>query len=196
MKLNKILATSAFVLSSLLAVACGGVKHVEGTAGLKYELSEDGTHYVFSKGYDAVSGDIVIGNWHEENGKALPVTEIGMWPFTTFSYDGEYTKVKSITVSEGITTLQEGALGACDVEKIVLPNGIETIGVACFLIDFNLRELTIGKGLKKIEVDAFEKVTDLTINFRGTEAEWKAVEVAEGGNANFDTYKVNFNYKG
>ena len=104
---------------------------------------------------------------------------------------------KSVTVSDGITEYAEGTLGAMSyVEKIVLPDGVESLGTAAFLIDFELRELVIGKGLKRIEVDSFEKVPeDITIYFRGSEEEWNNVEIAERGNSVLNNCKIVFDYK-
>ena len=70
------------------------------------------------------------------------------------------------------------------------------MGVAAFLICFELKELVIGTGLKTIEVDTFEKVNeDFTIYFRGSEEEWNDVEVADRGNDILETCKMVFDYK-
>ncbi len=187
-----------FLISSLGMAGCSSKKNekIEGSAGLVYELSEDGTYYIMVDGKACTEESIVIGNWHEENGKGLPVKAIGAWPFSMYD-EGGSVNVKNITVADGITEYGEGSLGALSyVEKIVLPDGVESLGTAAFLIDFELRELVIGKGLKRIEVDSFEKVPeDIVIYFRGSKEEWEAVEIAERGNAVLNNCKIVFDYK-
>lgn len=189
---------AVMLVSSLCLTGCGGSKteKIEGSAGLVYELSEDGTYYIFTDGKSCTDENIVIGNWHEENGKGLPVKAIGDWPFSMYD-EGGSVPAKSVTVSDGITEYAEGTLGSMSyVEKIVLPDGVESLGTAAFLIDFELRELVIGKGLKRIEVDSFEKVPeDITIYFRGSEEEWNNVEIAERGNSVLNNCKIVFDYK-
>ena len=101
------------LVSSLCLTGCGGSKteKIEGSAGLVYELSEDGTYYIFTDGKSCTDENIVIGNWHEENGKGLPVKAIGDWPFS-LSDEGGSVPAKSVTVSDGITEYAEGTLGA------------------------------------------------------------------------------------
>lgn len=189
----------AFILSTLGIAGCSakkGPEKVEGSAGLVYELSEDGTYYIMVDGKQCTEENLVIGNWHEENGKGLPVKAIGAWPFSMYD-EGGTVNVKTVTVADGITEYGEGSLGAMSyVERIVLPDGVESLGVAAFLIDFELRELVIGKGLKRIEVDSFEKVPeDIVIYFRGSQEEWEAVQIEERGNAVLSNCQIVFDYK-
>lgn len=105
---------SVFLFSGFSLTGCSSrvTEKIGGSAGLVYELSEDGTYY-----------EMVDG--------------------------------KSCT--EGITEYGEGSLGALSyVEKIVLPDGVESLGTAAFLLNFSMKEVVIGKGLKRIEVDSFE----------------------------------------
>lgn len=188
-----------FTFYTLILAGCSSRKEpekVEGSAGLVYELSDDGTYYIMTDGKQCTEENIVIGNWHEENGVGLPVKAIGAWPFSMYD-EGGTMNTKTITVADGITEYGEGSLGALSyVERIVLPDGVESLGVAVFLIDFELRELVIGKGLKRIEVDSFEKVPeDITIYFRGSQEEWEAVQIEERGNAVLNNCKVVFDYK-
>ena len=66
---------AVMLVSSFGLTGCGVSKteKIEGSAGLVYELSEDGTYYIFTDGKSCTDENIVIGNWHEENGKGLPV---------------------------------------------------------------------------------------------------------------------------
>jgi len=161
-------------------------EHVEGSANLTYELSEDGTYYIMTDASTCGEADIVVGNWHD--GK--PVKAIGDMAFKFAE------GLHSIKVAEGVVTYGECWVDNGTVKRVECPDGVESLGVAAFLICFELDEIVIGKGLKRIEVDTFEKVNEnLTIYFRGTEEEWNAVEVPEQGNALLNSCKMVFNYK-
>lgn len=201
-KLTALVLLFAFLFSTLSLAGCSSEKSekeaekIEGSAGLVYELSEDGTYYIMVDGKQCTEENIVIGNWHEENGVGLPVKAIGAWPFSMYD-EGGTVNAKTVTVADGITEYGEGTLGCMSyVEKIVLPDGVESLGVAAFLIDYELKELVIGKGLKRIEVDSFEKVPeDIVIYFRGSQEEWEAVQIEERGNAVLSNCQVVFDYK-
>ena len=188
---------AVMLASSLCLTGCGGssTEKVEGSAGLQYELSDDGTYYIMTDGTACTEENIVIGNWHEENGKGLPVKAIGEWAFT--HHDGNTVSAKTVVVSDGITQFGEGCISDMPlVEKVTLPDGAESIGSALFLLNFELKEVVIGKGLKQIGVDCFEKVPeDITIYFRGSEEEWTNVEIAERGNSVLNNCKIVFDYK-
>ena len=188
---------AVMLVSSFGLTGCGVSKteKIEGSAGLVYELSEDGTYYIMTDGTACTEENVVIGNWHEENGKGLPVKAVGEWAFT--HHDGNTIGAKTLTVSEGITQYGEGGLSDMPLlEKVTLPDGAESIGAATFLLNFGLKEVIIGKGLKKIDVDCFEKVSeDITIYFRGSEEEWNNVEIAERGNSVLNNCKIVFDYK-
>lgn len=189
-----------FILSTFNLLGCSSKKASEkivGSNGLIYELSDDGTYYIMVNGRGCTEEDVVIGNWHEENGISLPVKAIGAGAFTL--HDGvTIDSIKSITVADGITELQgEGSLHDLPkVEKIILPDGIESLGVAEFMLNFELKEVVIGKGLKTIQVDAFGKVPeDIVIYFRGSKEEWGSVEIAERGNEVLNSCQIVFDYK-
>lgn len=166
--------------------SCGGVEKIEGSEGLIYELSEDGSSYIMTDASKCTVKDVVVGNWHDD----LPVTGIGDMAFKF--QEG----LNSVTVAEGVTSYGECWLDNGTCTKVTLPNGVESMGIAAFLICFELKELVIGTGLKTIEVDTFEKVNeDFTIYFRGSEEEWNDVEVADRGNDILETCKMVFDYK-
>ena len=193
MKHKKLMAA---VFAAIVAVvccfafaACGdSVEKVEGSAGLEYQLSEDGTYYTVTGVGTCTDVDVVIGNWHED----LPVRGIGERVMRNFTYD-----VNSITVSQGIDIFGAAAVSNFTMTKLVLPDGIETYGSAAFLRCEKLEEIVFGKGLKKIEYDSFMGCGEnVTIYFRGTEAEWDAVQIDAQGNELMDGYTVVCNYTG
>ncbi len=183
------LSLAVLTLACLFAGCAGGneTAHVEGSAGLEYQLSEDGKYYIYMGMGTCKDTNVVIGNWHE--GK--PVKEIVT---KSASVEG----VKTVTVSEGITTLNHGSLsGNKTVEKYVMPNGIESYSTTAFIFCPELKEIVIGTGLKEILKDCFgsdEKLT--TVYFRGTEAEWKAINIDPTGNEFLLNATIVYNYKG
>lgn len=185
-------ALSAIVMLALFA-GCGGEKepeHVEGSAGLEYSLSEDGTYYIFVNRGTCTDTDVVIGNWY--NGK--PVKEVASQA-SNVEYSQGAWEVNSITVSEGITAFSFGSLWATEAAKIILPDNVEELPQALMLGNGNLKEVVIGKGLKSVGPDVFENMTLDTIYFRGSEAEWDEIEINPVGNDPFFEAKIVFNYK-
>ncbi len=188
--LKKWLSLSLAIISLVCILAgCGGDKaaaHVEGSAGLEYQLSEDGEYYIYMGMGTCTDTSVVIGNWHE--GK--PVQEIIT---KSASVDG----AKTITVSEGITTLNHGSLsGNNTVEKYVMPNGIESYATTAFIFCPELKEIVIGTGLKEILKDCFGSDENLTtVYFRGTEEEWNAIEIDPTGNEYLLNATIVYNYK-
>ena len=193
-KMHKWIAVtlSAIVMLGLFA-GCGGEKepaHVEGSAGLEYSLSEDGTYYVFVNRGACTDTDVVIGNWY--NGK--PVKEVASQA-SNIEYSQGAWEVNSITVSEGITAFSFGSLWGTEATKIILPENVEELPQAMMLGNGNLKEVVIGKGLKSVGPDVFENMTLDTIYFRGSEAEWNEIEINPVGNDPFSEAKIVFNYK-
>ena len=195
--LKSIMMLTVAVVGASLAFAfagCGesGPERIEGTEGLKYELSEDGTYYIMTDASECTEPDVIVGNWYD--GK--PVKAIGAM---AFKFQEE---LNSVTVAEGVTEYGECWLDNGTATRVVLPDGVKSMGTAAFLICFNLKEVVIGTGLETIEVDTFEKAGDnyndpkeFTIYFRGTEAEWNEVEVA-ANNDLLEECTIVFNYTG
>ncbi len=180
----------ALVLAIATVCACFftscGPEKVESTAGLTYELSEDGSYYIMTDARDAASKDIIVGNYY--NGK--PIKAIGDMAFKFVE------GLKSVVIAEGVVEYGECWLDNGTVERVVLPDGVEDYGLACFLICFELKEVVVGKDIKGWQVDCFEKVhEDLTIYFRGTEEQWNALDIPEQGNGLLDRCKIVYNYK-
>lgn len=192
-KLIGILLALVMVFTLTVFAACGKTERVEGSAGLKYTLSDDGSYYILTSFGDCKDTDVVVGNWHEDK----PVKEIDHHVFASLDLEGTGVELTSVTVSEGIEVLGECWCSNMSVKKVVLPDGIEALGVGSFLLGGNLQSIVIGKGLKSIEADAFEKVSqNVKIYFRGTEAEWKAVTVADRGNDLLPSLTVVYDYEG
>ena len=195
-KMNRWMVT-AVVLTVFMGLisGCGGKEakteaHIEGSAGLEYTLSEDGTYYIFTSRGTCTDTDVVIGNWHD--GK--PVKEIAAQA-SNIEAQQEKWKVNSITVSTGVTVYNFGSLWCTETTKIVLSDNAEELPQAMMLGNPNLKEVVIGKGLKSAGPDVFENMTLDTIYFRGSEKEWNEIDINPVGNDAFFEAEIVFDYK-
>jgi hypothetical protein len=60
-----------------------------------------------------------------------------------------------------------------------------------------LTNVTIGKGVTNIEGHAFYGCSSLTsINFRGTESQWKAITKGSSWDYGTGSYTITYNYTG
>lgn len=188
------------ILSALLALAMAvamcaltgcGDKHVEGSAGLEYTLSADGSYYIWSNRGTCTDKDVVIGNWYNDK----PVKEAGQMASNVDAAQGTW-EIDSLTVSDGVTVYAFASFAANTAKKITLPDGVEELPTALFLRCDKLETVVLGKGLKTINADVFMKNESLKkVCFRGTEEEWKAIAITDGGNGALDGAEIVYNYK-
>lgn len=147
-----ILICMILIFSMLLGCSGSNVKDIYnevGTAGLKYELSEDGKYYSVIE-YTGHEANVIVPSVY----KGLPVTTI-----KTQGVVGFTDEVKSITISYGITDICYGAFAmTVGLEKIILPNSVDSIGKWAFYGCKSLKKIVIPKSAKKgyIDHNAFE----------------------------------------
>ena len=132
-KLKKLLLVFAITLSTLCLalglVACdkNGDKEqitpVKGTAGLSYELSDDGTYYTCSGIGTCTATKIVIGNTYNN----LPVTGIQDFAFE------DRVSLTSVTIADGVTRIGSYTFSGCSaLTKITIPNSVTGIWNGAF----------------------------------------------------------------
>ena len=94
----------------------------------EYEIREDDNgKYASIIGFDETITDVVIPETVTLNGEKIPVKEISQTAFK------DNQKVKSITVSNKVTTIDEYAFAGCiSLETIYIPNSVTTIGDYAF----------------------------------------------------------------
>ncbi|MBQ2876092.1 MAG: leucine-rich repeat domain-containing protein [Clostridia bacterium] len=143
----------AFALSSCVMGGTGsGEDEPDPTAGVLYEISEDGT-YVSVVGYTGEDSNVVISSTYEE----LPVTHIADGAF-----DGLKTIV-SVSIPDTVTHIGDHALRGLEwIEELVLPDSIEAIGAGAFEGCSALKEVYIHGGLSEIGEDAFKDCEKLS----------------------------------
>lgn len=137
-----------------------------------------------------------------ENGKNFPITNIVV-PKTyngikvekigTFRYDN----IKSVIIQEGIISINKYAFHGCDsLESIVIPKGITEIQEETFFSCDNLKIITIPDTVLRIKERAFSWNYNIeTINYTGTEEQWKAIDIRDG-NTDLTDAIINYNYTG
>ena len=78
-----------------------------------------------------------------------------------------------ITLWKGLTTIEHGAFAYCsNLSKIVLPEGLTTVGNAAFAMA-GLTDVTLPKSLKKVGEDAFTSMSGInTVTYTGTQTQW------------------------
>jgi len=173
------------------------VETIEGSQGLAYTLSDDGTYYICSGIGTCTDTDIVIGNYHE----GLPVKEIGEWSFN------DSTSITSVTIANGVLTIGDCAFVSGDnITSVTIPDSVTRIGKSAFnschslarinipssvtIIDAfafryckSLTSITIPNSVTNINQEAFQDCVNLTeLRYNGTKVQWSAISKGENWN--------------
>lgn len=82
------------------------------------------------------------------------LTSIGMSAFYYCS------KLKNIVIPDGVTNIPEDTFYDCGLETVDVGNGVTTIGASAFGKN-NIKQLTLGKKVKKIEKYAFTSCSSI-----------------------------------
>ena len=153
-----LLPTAAFAADPLSPGTTFSYEHKGKT--LKYTVNADGngtTVSVAAQGVDAISGDVVIPETFEHDGKTYTVTSIGEHAFY------ECSELTSIEIPEGVKTIGEGAFGHCSMlTRVTIPSSVTSIGNYAFLKCSALTSVTIPSGVTSIGNDAFYWCKSLT----------------------------------
>ena len=89
------------------------------------------------------------------------VTRIPSYMFYT---DGDYARVKSVTIGSAITEIGDLAFGNCyDLQTITLPldSALKSIGTGAFMNCVNLTNITFPEKLETVDTNAFYNCYDL-----------------------------------
>lgn len=121
-----------------VCVKCGSLDNAAPeTAGLEYELAEDGESYIVTGG--TVTGSILVIPAVHEN---KPVTAIKAEAFTDLGPSVETNKYS--------------------YKKVIIPESVKEIGALAFWCNANLKSVYGGSGLTKIGSQAFAYCRNLT----------------------------------
>jgi len=135
----------------------------DGTEGLQYTLSNDGTYYICTGLGTATDLDIVIASHY--NG--LPVKEID---------DGAFRRkgITSVVIPDTVLVIK-AAFNECDVlTSVDMGNGVIFLGKSSFVCS-NLTNLTLPNSIRAMNDSAIKCWNLTTINFEGTTTEFQSI---------------------
>lgn len=89
-----------------------------------------------------------------------------------------------------VTTIAEGAFYESNIAEIVVPDGVTTIGRYAFLACTKLKTIVLPASLTSIGVGADLNVFHFDVFYKGTQADWDALEK----NGSFTSYEYNHLY--
>ena len=145
--------------------------------------------------YDYQStGDLVIPAYVISNGVIYPVIEIGVEAFGSLG-DDAFASITSITLPDTVTGIGSSAFDDCELTRVDLGNGVEFIESDTFAFCANLKSITIPVSFNDACDSPFYASRLTTINYRGTEEEWNAIEGIADAEIPEDCV-INYNYKG
>ena len=116
---------------------------------------------------------------------------------TSISYRMFYgcTNLKTINIPSSVTSIGGEAFRNCKgLTSITIPYGVKKIEYYTFYECTGLATITIPNSVESIENDAFRKTALTTINFTGTEKEWKEISINKSGNDLIYSATINYNY--
>ncbi len=134
-----------------VCTVCGVI--IEGTEGLVYTLSFDGSHYIVSGMGTATTTDIVVPSTYKD----LPVTSIGYSAFE------DCTTLTSVTIPDSVTSIGSYAFSGCTgLTSITIPDSVTSIGWYAFYYCSSLTSITIPDSVTSIGDWAFNYCINLT----------------------------------
>ena len=114
-----------------ICTRCGVEIEYDGSRGLEYTVSDDGTYAILTGIGTCTDKDIVTATTYND----LPVTEIG---------GGFYKidEIRSVTVSDNVTYI-EGLRWCANLEEVHLPKSLSLVSIDAFKSNPKLRVITI-----------------------------------------------------
>jgi len=107
----------------------------------------------------------------------LPNRLMEISPFT-FS---NCTALKSISIPNGISSIGNGAFSNCSaLESISIPYGIKELNPQSFFLCSSLEKISLPVTLTHISYDTFNGIAAKSIQYGGTQAQWKTVKKTVG----------------
>ena len=185
-----VLLFALFALSAVALSSCSG-----GSKGLEFELNADGTGYTVVGIGTCEDTELVIPSKYE----GLPVTAIAdnamksNTDITSITIPGSVktigakafaycSQVASIELGEGIETIGAEAFRGCGGLTVVeIPEGVKEVGDRAFAYCTHVADFVFPSTMTKLGTYILEQCKDIErVEFRGTKAQWYAVEVDAG----------------
>ena len=120
--------------------------------GLFYYLNEDDKTAILTKGWPLYSGDVIIPETINYEGKTYSVTKIDGGAFSTCK------DLNSVTISGGVKEIGSYSFYSCKkLSSVILPDGLTSIGEEAFEECTSLTSLVIPNTVSEIHRGAFWK---------------------------------------
>ena len=142
--------------------------------------------------------DIVTGKTAYVNGEKIVGTQEIIWSQGTVS-----TKVTSVKIPSGVTSIGIGAVSGCtSLASLTIPDSVTSIGDSAFDGCSSLSSITIPDSVTSIGGRTFEGCTSLAnIYYTGTEEQWNAIPKGHAWNSSMGSNVeggtvITYNYTG
>lgn len=161
-----------------------------GTSALHYTVTDEEKRICEVSGVDdSFNGTLNIPAWTTINGIGYRVGSIGESAFAG------NTGIRTVRISDGVERIGSFAFyKAANLTVVFLPSSLITVGNGAFAECTFLEILYIGSALKSFGATAFSFCTSLsTVNYSGTEEDYKKIENAPSSNGRTIEYGVSDN---
>ena len=151
------------------------------TAGAQGTETEGDWHYSYDSGTNILTIDHYVGTDASVTTPTMlgghAVTAIGNGCFNSIN---PHTYLTSVTISEGITTIGQGAFDGCsNLASVSLPNSLVSIIAYAFYKCSALTSITIPSSVTSIGMWAFAHSGLTDLYYTGTKEQWNNVTLAD-----------------
>lgn len=175
---------------------CSGLKRIEIPEGIK--VIERGTFEGCSalEEFDFPHKITEIGEAAFEYCESLKKIELPEGVKTVGMYAFYYCKnLKDIYIPDSVTLLGEKALSKTGIKSFIVPKGVTKIESGLLSMCENLDEIVVHNGVSEICDFAFDFCRNFqTVNYEGTQQQWKEIKIGKECNEALLNAKINFNY--
>ncbi len=131
--------------------------------GFDFESLGEGNSFAYSENQD---GTIRIFDYYGDKDELVNLdipAEINGKSVTSIGYVfSDCTNLKSVTIPEGVTSIEDYAFSGCaSLESVTIPESVTSIGYSAFEDCTNLKSVTIPESVTSIGYSAFKDCTSL-----------------------------------